>query len=76
MPDRAAKLQRHFGATLRAERKARRLTQEQLAFEAGLSLTYIGEIERGQRMISLDTLQRLAGALNLTSAQLLTRAGL
>lgn len=74
MPDRAAKLQRQFGVTLRAERKARHLTQEKLAFAAGLSLTYIGEIERGQRMISLDTLQRLAGALELTSAELLARA--
>lgn len=74
MPDRAAKLQRQFGVTLRAERKARNLTQEKLAFAAGLSLTYIGEIERGQRMISLDTLQRLAGALELTSAELLARA--
>lgn len=76
MPDRAAKLQRQFGATLRAERIARHLTQQQLAFEAELSLTYIGEIERGQRMISLDTLRRLATALNLSAAELLTKAGL
>lgn len=74
MPDRAARLQRQFGTTLRAERVARQLTQEQLAFQAHLSLTYIGEIERGQRMISLDTLQRLATALNLTCPELLARA--
>ena len=76
MPDRAAKLQRQFGATLRLERLARNLTQQQLAFEAGLSLTYIGEIERGQRMVSLDTLRRLASALNLTASELLAKAGL
>jgi transcriptional regulator with XRE-family HTH domain len=76
VPDRAAKLQRQFGATLRIERTARKLTQQQLAFEAELSLTYIGEIERGQRMISLDTLRRLAAALNITSAELLARAGI
>jgi transcriptional regulator with XRE-family HTH domain len=76
MPDRAAKLQRQFGATLRAERQARKLTQQALAFEAGLSLTYVGEIERGQRMISLDTLQRLASALGMTGAELLLKAGL
>lgn len=74
MPDRAAKLQRQFGNTLRAERTARRLTQQQLAFEASLSLTYVGEIERGQRMVSLDTLQRLASALKMTAAELLSRA--
>lgn len=76
VPDRAAKLQRQFGATLRLERVARNLTQQQLAFEAELSLTYIGEIERGQRMVSLDTLRRLASALNLTAAELLTKSGI
>ena len=76
MPDRAARLQRQFGNTLRAERLARKLTQEQLAFQSQLSLTYIGEIERGQRMISLDTLQRLATALDLSCSELLTRTKL
>jgi len=76
VPDRAAKLQRQFGATVRAERQSRKLTQQELAFAAELSLTYVGEIERGQRMVSLDTLQRVAKALDLTSAQLLMKAGL
>jgi transcriptional regulator with XRE-family HTH domain len=76
VPDSAAILQRQFGTTLRAERKQRDLTQQELAFEAGLSLTYIGEIERGERMISLDTLRRLAGALDLTCSELLARARL
>ena len=74
MPDRAAKLQRQLGQTVRAERQARTLTQQELAFEAGLSLTYVGEIERGQRMVSVDTLQRVARAFNLTAAQLLAKA--
>lgn len=74
MPDRAAKLQRQFGHAVRLERKARQLTQQQLAFEAALSLTYVGEIERGQRMVSLDTLQRIAGAFHLTAAELLLKA--
>lgn len=73
MPDRAARLQRNFGQTLRAERTAHNLTQQQLAFEAELSLTYIGEIERGDRMISLDTLFRLAGALKLSAAELIAK---
>lgn len=74
MPDRAAKLQRQFGQTVRAERKARQLTQQQLAFDASLSLTYVGEIERGERMVSLETLLRLAGAFNMSAAELLTKA--
>ena len=76
MPDRAAKLQRQFGAIIRAERLARHLTQQELAFEAELSLTYVGEIERGQRMVSLDTLKRVASALRMSGAELLAKAGL
>ncbi len=76
MPDRAAKLQRRFGEAVRLERQALKLTQQKLAFEAELSLTYVGEIERGQRMVSLDTLLRLARALKLSAAELLTKAGL
>jgi len=76
VPDHAAKLQRQLGEIVRAERHARKLTQQELAFEAELSLTYIGEIERGQRMVSLDTLQRVARALHLTAAQLLAKAGI
>jgi transcriptional regulator with XRE-family HTH domain len=76
VPDRAAKLQRRFGQTVRVERKALNLTQQKLAFEADLSLTYIGEIERGERMVSLDTVLRLAGALKISGAQLLAKTGL
>ena len=76
MPDSAAKLQRQLGSTVRAERQARQFTQQELAFEAGLSLTYVGEIERGQRMVSIDTLLRVARALDLTASQLLEKAGI
>ena len=61
---------------MRAERQARKLTQQELAFESGLSLTYVGEIERGQRMVSVDTLLRVARALDLTAAQLLEKTGI
>lgn len=76
VPDRAAKLQRSFGATVRAERLARRLTQQELAFASQLSLTYVGEIERGQRMVSLDTLVKVAAALNMSARELLEKAEL
>ena len=71
---RAFAVVRAGGGDVRAERKARQLTQQQLAFESALSLTYVGEIERGQRMVSLDTLLRLATALKMTAAELLSRA--
>src|SRR5688572_11186033 len=76
VPDSAAKLQRQLGDIVRAERQARKLTQQELAFEAELSLTYVGEIERGQRMVSIDTLLRVARALDFTAAQLLEKAGI
>jgi transcriptional regulator with XRE-family HTH domain len=76
VPDRAARLQRQFGETLRAERVARKMTQQQLAFDAELSLTYVGEIERGERMVSLDTLLRVAKALHLSAPELLEKAKL
>jgi transcriptional regulator with XRE-family HTH domain len=76
VPDSAAKLQRQLGVTVRSERQSRKRTQQQLAVDAELSLTYIGEIERGQRMVSLDTLQRVARALDLTAAELLVKAGI
>lgn len=76
MPDRAARLQRQLGQTVRAERESRHLTQQDLAFDAELSLTYVGEIERGQRMVSLDTLQRIARAFKISGSELLAKAGI
>ncbi len=42
------------GQNVRRLRQARHLTQEQLAFEAKLDLTYVGGIERGRRNPSLS----------------------
>ena len=76
MPDRAAKLQLIFGETLRTERLARKLTQEQLAEKADLSLNFIGIVERGEQMASLDSIIRLAEALKMSGAELLAKARL
>jgi transcriptional regulator with XRE-family HTH domain len=76
VPDRAVKLQKIFGETVRAERQARKLTQEQLAEKAELSLNFIGNLERGEKMPSLETVERLASALGLKGAELLASARL
>jgi transcriptional regulator with XRE-family HTH domain len=47
------------------------MTQEQLAFDADLDLTYVGGIERGKRNPSLLVLARLAKALGVTPAELI-----
>ncbi|MES2343240.1 MAG: helix-turn-helix transcriptional regulator [Pseudomonadota bacterium] len=58
------------GRNVRELRLARALTQEQLAFEAQIDLTYLGGIERGRRNPSLLVLVRLAIALGATPGDL------
>ena len=59
------------GTNVRRFREARGFTQEQLAFEAQLDLTYVGGIERGRRNPSLMVMARLANALAVELPQLL-----
>lgn len=59
------------GANVRRLRLQRGLTQEQLAFEAELDLTYVGGIERGRRNPSLSVLVRIAKALSIHPGKLL-----
>jgi len=53
------------GANVRRLRKERKLTQEQLAMETEIDLTYLGGIERGRRNPSISVLGRLAAALGV-----------
>ena len=59
------------GENVRRLRLGRGLTQEQLAFEAEIDLTYLGGIERGRRNPSLLVLARLAAALSTTPSSLI-----
>lgn len=59
------------GGNVRRLRIERGLTQEQLAFEAGIDLTYEGGIERGKRNPSLLVLVRMAHALRVEPWELL-----
>ena len=58
-------LRRAFGEHLRTVRVARGLSQERLRLKAGLSGKFVGEVERGEKSISLDSLWRVARALRL-----------
>lgn len=57
---------------LRSERASRGLSQEELADLAGLHRTYVGSVERAERNVSIDNIEKLAGALGLDIAVLLS----
>lgn len=65
-----------LGEYLREQRRSARLSLRQLADEAGVSNPYLSQIERGLRRPSADVLQRLAGALQISSEAMYARAGL
>jgi DNA-binding XRE family transcriptional regulator len=60
-----------LGATIRQYRHQRHLTQESLAAHTGLSLTYISEVERGRRNVSVLALLAIAAVLQVPVATLL-----
>jgi transcriptional regulator with XRE-family HTH domain len=60
-----------LGKNVRKFRQQRKLTQEQLAFEAQIDLTYVGGIERGKRNPSLLVMARIADALSDPLAKLI-----
>jgi transcriptional regulator with XRE-family HTH domain len=64
------KVQDAFGKRLREIRRRRDMTQERLAELSGLSIQYIGEIERGKRNPSLTSIETLASALDMSVADL------
>ncbi|GIK32702.1 MAG: helix-turn-helix transcriptional regulator [Armatimonadetes bacterium] len=66
-----ADARRVFGATVRARRIVLGISQEELAFQAGLHRTYVGAIERGERNVSLLNICRLAEALGCEPSSLL-----
>jgi transcriptional regulator with XRE-family HTH domain len=63
---------RRFGRRVRAVRVSRRMTQEQLADEAGLDRSYVGGVERGERNVSLGNIARIARALRVPPHKLFT----
>ncbi len=54
-----------FGEKVRNERAKLRLSQEELASKAGVHRTYIGMIERAEKNITLENIEKISKALDL-----------
>jgi transcriptional regulator with XRE-family HTH domain len=62
-----------FGKAVRKRRNELKISQEDFAELAGLHRTYISDLERGTRNISLENIEKLAKALDLSISELMQR---
>jgi transcriptional regulator with XRE-family HTH domain len=63
-------IRERFGYAVKFRREELGLTQEDLADKAGIHRTYLSDVERGSRNLSLINIERLAASLALTISQL------
>ena len=61
-----------LAANIRAHREANALSQEEFADMCGLHRTYVGSVERGERNVTLSTLEVFASVIGISVPQLLT----
>jgi transcriptional regulator with XRE-family HTH domain len=61
-----------FGDAMKRLREKRGFTQEALAHEAGITSSYAGQVERGQRVPSLTVILKIARALKVDASELLS----
>ena len=60
-----------FGNRIKSIRLQLNLSQEEMAFRCGITAAQVGYIERGERTATLETVEKLAAGLNMTSSELL-----
>jgi CheY-like chemotaxis protein len=63
-------IEKRFGASVRSWRTRLRISQEELSFRSGLQRSYISDIERGARNVSLKSVEKIADALGISMADL------
>ncbi len=73
MKDQSLSARESFAKHLREKRKTKKMSQEELAAKSGLHRTYISAVERGERNISIDNMERLASALGSSLHHFLTK---
>ena len=69
-------IKQRFGKAIRRRRRELDLSQEELAERAELHRTYISNIERGELNPSLETMEKLVKALNITVSDLFANYGI
>ncbi|MCZ8062791.1 helix-turn-helix transcriptional regulator [Silanimonas sp.] len=67
-------LQRRVGASIRRRRESLGMSQEAFAAHIGMHRTYYSAIERGEKNISLSTIQRLCEALGAKAWEIFKEA--
>lgn len=67
-------LRQRLGSAIRRLRTKAGYSQEAFADAVGVHRTYMGSVERGERNISLDNIERIARALGFTAGRLLAEA--
>ena len=67
----AGELQRRLGANLRAYRQSAGLSQEAFAVLLGVHRTYMGGVERGERNLTLQSVERIAAQIRVDPIDLL-----
>jgi transcriptional regulator with XRE-family HTH domain len=72
----SSKMTQILAGNIRNYRKIKGLSQEGLADRCGLHRTYIGSVERGERNVTLSTLEVVAAALGVSVPTLLTEKGI
>ncbi|AHN22799.1 helix-turn-helix domain-containing protein [Lysinibacillus varians] len=55
-----------IGLQIRILRKSKNLSQEELAFKAGVHPTYIGQVERGEKNLTISSLHQITIALEIS----------
>jgi transcriptional regulator with XRE-family HTH domain len=65
-----AEIKQIFGYNVRKLRISQKISQEKLAEECDMHRTYIGGIERGERNVSLENIQKIADALGVKVREL------
>ncbi len=69
-------IKKRFGFAIKQRRHEIGISQEELSFRSGLHRTYISDIERGFRNPSLENIEKLAKALEVTVSVLFSEYGI